>query len=171
VIVYGCASAETVPNEDGASLYQIPASGILLTSDPKRDGWFNSNYFYVSPDGTRIPLKDLDRDAQGLGVSRREAVAWYEGPLDAPVMRSNRSADRYFIGDSSDREESHVRSNAQLKRAQDLVKTSCPPAAQQGVSGLLGIGRRTSRPQHVMGGGPDSSRISGFDVARECAGP
>jgi len=128
LIVHGCESADAVPRESGASLYEIPSNGILLTSDASRDGWFDATYFYVSAEGVRAALPQIERGASGLGVSRRQAVAWYEGPLDVEVMRSNRSASRYFIGDSADREEWYASSEAQLQLAQELVESSCPPA-------------------------------------------
>jgi len=129
VIVYACGSAGSLPTENGARVYRIPDSGILITSDQHREGWRSAKYFHASASGARAPVDRLDSNSTGLGVTFPETVVWYEGPMDVQESQSNRTAERYFVGDSEDRSNWFELSERQFKRAQELVKLTCPPAA------------------------------------------
>ena len=69
VIVYADSdSAEATRNDQGATVYCIPDSGVLRVSNaPRPAGFYDISYFYEAPDGTRTDIPS-SRDAQGTRI-------------------------------------------------------------------------------------------------------
>lgn len=61
-IIFNVLKGEEAKYEHGARVYEIPASGVLLTKMKSNEGWIDSNkvkYFYLTKDGKRKPIKSL----------------------------------------------------------------------------------------------------------------
>jgi hypothetical protein len=69
VIIYGdTAAPEAARNDEGATVYQIPDSGVLrVRNAPRPVGFYDLSYFYEAPDGARTQIPSSE-DSQGIRI-------------------------------------------------------------------------------------------------------
>jgi hypothetical protein len=101
-IVPGVAAGVPLSREGGATVFHIPANGILVTQDQPKSGWRSSLFYYLQPNGER---QRLDYEPSSIpdtpkNRSDRRPVVWFErsGTVSSVDLPCSVDYVQYYVG-------------------------------------------------------------------------
>jgi hypothetical protein len=79
-IVPGIGAGSRPIRQGGASVFVVPANGILITQDKTTLKWHESRFYYVKPNGLRQRLEEVPSSVPGTQENRsnRRPIVWFE---------------------------------------------------------------------------------------------
>jgi hypothetical protein len=103
VFIVPSAAAGVPPSrEGGATVFHIPANGILVTQDHPKSGWHYSQFYYLQPNGER---QRLDYEPSSIpdnpkNRSDRRPVVWFErsGTISSVDLPCSVDYVQYYVG-------------------------------------------------------------------------
>lgn len=108
VILYGQPCGEALPNENGARVYRVPTSGVLITRAEENRGYINRRFFLTGDSGSRIEIPafkwqkfDTESkywDASKFGELRRDTVGVF-WPYGRRTYEVSRNSFGYIVAD------------------------------------------------------------------------
>lgn len=130
--IFDIPSGTPLRYENGARVYEVPQSGVVVTSAPLNEHFGTIKYYFVDGDGHRTPIKDFwrgsfDHTPEERADPRIYILGMEVGTYRADIDSCEITLWTYYVGTKAD-----ALDHRNLFQVEDYYRQHplCPPAAE-----------------------------------------